>query len=94
MKALADLRIEFPLKTLHKVCLEKLANRLKVFAVLRTGYGKSLLYAILPKLMLGVEANLQCAIVLVILPLVSLMKDQVANLKKIQRGVYFARRGA
>ena len=42
----------------------------------------SLLYAILPKLMLGVEDNLQCAIVLVILPLVSLMKDQVANLKK------------
>ena len=79
---MVELRIEFPLKTLHKVCLEKLANRLKVFAVLRTGYG----YAILPKLMLGVEDNLQCAIVLVILPLI--LK------KKIQRGVYFPRRGA
>jgi superfamily II DNA helicase RecQ len=45
-RILADLRIEFPLKTLQKVCLEKLANRLDVFAVLPTGYGKSLLYAI------------------------------------------------
>jgi hypothetical protein len=40
---LADLRIEFPLKTLLKVCLEKLANRLDVFAVLPTGYGKSVI---------------------------------------------------
>ena len=32
--------------------------------------------------MLGVEDNLQCVIVLVISPLVSLMKDQVADLKK------------
>ena len=63
-RVLADLRIEFPLKYYRKY-----ANRLDVFAVLSKGYGKSLLYAILPKLMLGVEGNLQCAIVLVILPL-------------------------
>jgi superfamily II DNA helicase RecQ len=42
-RVLADLRIEFPLKTLQKVCLEKLANRLDVFAVLPTGYGKSVI---------------------------------------------------
>ena len=87
MKALADLRIEFPLKTLHKVCLEKLANRLKVFAVLRTGYGKSLLYAILPKLMLGVEDNLQCAIVLVILPLILKIKNTAWSLFSSERSM-------
>ena len=81
-KLLSELKIEFLLKPLQKVCLEKLANKSDVFPVLPTGYGKSFIYRF-AKLMLDdtMRDTRDFSIAIVISPLVLLMKDQVTNLQ-------------
>ena len=56
-----------------------------MFVSLPTGYGKSIIYQLAPFIveqMARLDGIIRTAIVLVISPLVSLMKDQVTYLKK------------
>ena len=74
--------IPFELKQNQIKCLELLSSGKDVLAVLPTGYGKSIIYAILPKVWDFLEEIRTNSIVIVISPLVSLMKDQVQNIGK------------
>lgn len=53
-----------------------------VFAVLPTGFGKSLCYQCLPRVFNKIEFDGKdhCSIVVVVSPLIAIMKDQVGNL--------------
>lgn len=68
----------------QKECLENLVQGKDVFAILPTGFGKSLVFQIFPRLMKGLQRNRHsssvCTII-VVTPLVAIMKDQVEQLK-------------
>ena len=68
------------LKLEQKLCLETVAQKRDVFGILLTGFGKSLIFQLLPRLLKNIW-NLERACVLVVTPLVSIMKDQVEELK-------------
>lgn len=76
-------RLNFPsfcLKPLQVKCLEYLLKGFDVIAVLPTGFGKSLLFQLLPDFLpVKSEKN----IVLVVCPLNSIMEDQLKVLKDI-----------
>ena len=57
-------------------------EKVDIFVNLPTGFGKSLIYQALP-LVFDVTSNSPGHIVAVVSPLVSLMKDQVENLRKL-----------
>ena len=58
------------------VCLESIYNKKDTVAILPTGYGKSLIYQLLPPLLSKCEK----AIVLVISPLNSIIDDQIKKI--------------
>ena len=64
------------LKYEHKLCLETVAQKRDVFGILPTGFGKSRIHQLLPRLLKDLW-KLEHACVLVLTPLVSVMKDQV-----------------
>lgn len=53
-----------------------------VFAVLLTGFGKSLIYQVLPGTFDFMAGNLVRAIILVVSPLNALMRDQISKLNE------------
>ena len=74
------------MKDEQKQALFHLVSGNDVFVNLPTGYGKSLIYQLAPFVVEEVsrkEGKNRTAIVLVISPLVSLIKDQVKNLQKM-----------
>ena len=76
---------DFPdIQTLRKeqeICLVNLARGKDVFAILPTGFGKSLIFQLFPRLAKSAMKLEMCSIV-VVSPLVSVMRDQVEQLKK------------
>jgi len=67
------------LKDKQKEVLVKFVTGNDVFAVLPTGYGKTLCFACLPGVF-DKLLNITNSIIVVITPLISIMKDQVGNL--------------
>ena len=64
------------LKPKQVACLEAIYNKKDTVAILPTGYGKSLIYQLLPPLL----SKFKKAVVLVISPLNSLIDDQVKKI--------------
>ena len=72
------------LKSEQEDCILALLDRKDVFGILPTGFGKSLIFQLLPRVIK--EAwGIERATVVVVTPLVSIMKDQVRDLN--ERGV-------
>ena len=84
-RALADLNVvarsEFKLKPEQEVAVKSLLDGKNVLAVLPTGYGKSLIYQMFVRAK-NFEMNGKAKI-LVISPLVSIIKDQILDMKSI-----------
>ena len=74
------LKINFELKQEQRLALEALYSKKDVLCMLRTGYGKSLIYQLTPYVL--TSSGLSHSITLVISPLNAIMKDQVRNLCK------------
>ena len=70
------------LKREKKLCLETVAQKRDVFGILPTGFGKSLIFQLLPRLPKDLW-KLDHACVLVVTPLVSIMKDQAEELTRL-----------
>ncbi|KAL9952213.1 hypothetical protein ACROYT_G039428 [Oculina patagonica] len=70
------------IKEEQKRCLRSLAEKKDVFGILPTGFGKSLIFQILPRV-LKVLWSLDKTSVLVVTPLVSIMKDQVEEMRRL-----------
>ena len=70
------------LKEEQKRCLRSVAEKHDVFGILSTGFGKSLIFQILPRVIKELW-KLQRTTVLVVTPLVSIMKDQVAEMRRL-----------
>ena len=83
-KALEDLGIKFKLKEQQIEALKSLYDGRDTFCMLRTGFGKSIIYQTTPFL-LGYKLDNHSTITLVISPLNSIMHDQVRSLA--ERGV-------
>ena len=85
-EALSDSLREFKhitgLKEEQKSCLRSVAERKDVFGILLTGFRKSLIFQLLPRVM-KVLWKLERATVLVVTPLVSIMQDQVQELNRL-----------
>ena len=71
-----SLYLNINLKPKQVVCLESIYNKKDTVAILPTGYGKSLIYQLLPPLLSKCEK----AVVLVISPLNSLIDDQIKKI--------------
>ena len=80
---LADCLQDFPniqaLRKEQQLCLVTLARGKDVFAILPTGFGRSLIFQLLPQLAKAAMKSEMCSIVVVSL-LVSVMQDQVEQL--------------
>ena len=63
-------------------CLQSVAKKLDVFGILPTGFGKSLIFQLLPRLLKEMW-NLERSTVVVVTPLVSIIKDQVEELTRL-----------
>ena len=74
-------RSEFKLKPEQEVAVKSLLDGKDVLAVLPTGYGKSLIYQMFVRAK-DLEMNGK-ATILVISPLVSIIKDQILDMKSI-----------
>ena len=85
-EALSDSLREFKhitgLKEEQKSCLRSVAERKDVFGILPTGFRKSLIFQLLPRVM-KVLWKLERATVLVVTPLFSIMQDQVQELNRL-----------
>ena len=70
------------LKHEQNLCLETVAKKRDVFGILPTGFGESLMliFQLLPRLMKDLW-KLEHSCVVVVTPLVSIMKDQVEELR-------------
>ena len=81
----ASLR-EFPhiprLKEEQKLCIQSVAKKRDVFGILPTGFGKSLIFQLLPRV-LKESWKIERSTVIVVSPLVSIMKDQVEELSRL-----------
>ena len=77
--ALCDLHISFNLKGEQKRALEAIYNGEDVFCLLKTGFGKSLIYQLSPFLLSRKTGN-ENLFVIVLSPLNSIMKDQVRQM--------------
>ena len=78
------------LKVKQVMCLESLYLKKDLVAVLPTGYGKSLVFQVLPRLLrereerdklTGATASVTKSVVLVVSPLNALMYDQISKLR-------------
>ena len=83
---LDDCLLEFPniqvLRKKQQVCLVNLAHGKDLFAILPTGFGESLIFQLFPRLAKAAMKSEMCSIV-VVSPLVSVMRDQVEQLKQL-----------
>ena len=82
---------EFALKTQQREAVKHVWEGKDVFVLLPTGFGKSLIYQVLPFIFdfkLGRMRGPKRSLVVVVSPLISLMADQVASLRR--RGVLAA----
>jgi superfamily II DNA helicase RecQ len=78
--ALENLMITFPLKDKQYETLRALYNRSDCISVLPTGYGKSLIFQMLPWVLM--KDNGKPGIVIIVCPLTSIMQDQVMSLNE------------
>src|SRR5277367_606358 len=79
-------QLNIMLKDKQMDCFEAVVNKKDTFAILPTGYGKTLIYMLLPSLLDKFHnTNTGHHIILVISPLVGLMQQQVENF--IQSGL-------
>ena len=85
-RALSDSLKDFPhipcLKEEQKRCLRSVADKKDVFGILPTGFGKSLIFQLLPRLSRELW-KLERTTVLVVTPLVAIMKDQVEEMNRL-----------
>jgi len=72
---------DFCLKAKQVQCMEALQNGIDVIAVLPTGFGKSLIFHLLPQIL----PNSEYGIVLVVAPLTVIIRDQIKDLQN--RGI-------
>ena len=70
----------------QKICLKNLVEGKDVFAILPTGFGKSLIFQLFPRIMSIVKETVGVSVqtIIVVTPLVA-MKDQVEQLERIAR---------
>ena len=78
---------EVILKPKQVICLEKVFLNTDVLAVLPTGFGKSLIFCLIPALLFAKKFGVQndgdiSSIVIVISPLNALISDQISRLNK------------
>ena len=69
----------------QRTCLVNLARGKDVFAILPTGFGKSLIFQLFPRVvsaLRSIEAEKLISTIIVVSPLVSVMRDQVEQLKR------------
>ena len=66
----------------QQICLVNLARGKDVFAILPTGFGKSLIFQLFPRLAKAAIKS-QMSLIVVVSPLVSVMRDQVKQLKQL-----------
>jgi ATP-dependent DNA helicase RecQ len=93
LKCLNDFKVKH-LKKEQRECLEKVLNNKDVLAVLPTGYGKSLIYQLLPSVYEemyrqtheGISSPKRCCIV-VVSPLEYIRKQQVLKLERLDCGI-------
>ena len=83
-RKLSDIQSKMDLKSIHFkpkqiICWDYLLAGNDVIGVLPTGYGKSLIYQLLPYLFPSTKKN----IIIVISPLNSIIEDQIKSLKSI-----------
>ena len=83
---LDDCLQDFPnIQTLGKeqqLCLVNLARGKDIFAILLTGFGKSLIFQLFPRLAKAAMKS-EMSLIAVVSPLVSVMRDQVGQLKHL-----------
>ncbi|WAR08483.1 RECQ1-like protein [Mya arenaria] len=79
--SLQRMNISFKLREEQKQCLENVFNLRDTIAVLPTGFGKSLIFQLLPCLMQEKLQRQEPMIVVIVTPLNSIMEDQVSSLK-------------
>ena len=83
---LGDCLQDFPniqaLRKEQQLCLVNLACGKDIFALLPTGFGKSLIFQLFPRLVKAAMKLEMCSIV-VVSPLVSVMRHQVEQLKQL-----------
>ena len=72
----------YGMKREQKLCLETVAQKRDIVGILPTGFGRSLIFQLLPRLPKDLW-KLDRACVLVVTPLVSIMKDQVDELIRL-----------
>ena len=66
----------------QKTCLLNLARGKDVFAIMPTGFGKSLIFQLFPRLAKA-ALSLENSTIIVVSPLISIMRDQVEQLQKL-----------
>jgi ATP-dependent DNA helicase RecQ len=71
------------LKSGQKACIKAVSERKDVLAVLPTGYGKSLIFQILPSVLEELWCLEGKSTVIVVTPLLSIINDQVRELKRL-----------
>ena len=82
---LNSLYSEVILKPKQVICLEKIFLNLDILAILPTGYGKSLIFCLIPALIFAKKNGVKCtgsvsSIVIVVLPLNALIANQISRL--------------
>ena len=66
----------------QQLCLVNLARGKDIFAILLTGFGKSLIFQLFPRLAKAAMKS-EMSLIAVVSPLVSVMRDQVEQLKQL-----------
>lgn len=82
---LNSLYSEVILKPKQVICLEKIFLNLDILATLPTGYGKSLIFCLIPALIFAKKNGVKCSrristIVIVVSPLNALIENQISRL--------------
>ncbi|XP_028404836.1 uncharacterized protein LOC114527409 [Dendronephthya gigantea] len=83
---LNSLYSEVILKPKQVICLEKIFLNLDIIAILPTGYGKSLIFCLIPALLFAKKNGVKCpggsisSIVIVVSPLNALIENQISRL--------------
>ena len=78
--AALKIKLNFVLKPEQKLAIQEVCLRNDVLVVLPTGFGKSVIYSMIP-ICFDVASQQEGHIILVISPLIALMEDQVASLE-------------
>ncbi|XP_068762083.1 ATP-dependent DNA helicase RecQ-like [Montipora capricornis] len=67
----------------QKLCLLNLIRGKDVFTMLPTGFGKSIIFQLFPRVIKALQSCERIFTIIVVSPLVSIMRDQVEELKKL-----------